>query len=381
MAALPPGIEKLGPGRYRGRYYGPDGRRHSTPIYVKPAEAAYARNAALADIKSGRWLDPQRSGITVDQWFALWMPTRLTSGGGGKTVRPYVLEKDWARYRNHIKPWLGERTLPQITRFTLETWHADLAIAGRNPATISKAHALIKTALGRAADDDRITRNPATQTAPARPAKPKWQLVTRPQFATLLTEIPERYRCLVLLAAHTGLRWSEIVALTRADYNPLRGELLVDSGTVYHKGRLIDDRTKSGRHRTLPVVPHPDPTLNLRAALDAHVKAAQMAADARLFASPTGHTLRHPHFMERVFKPAAVRAGLGEYVKIDGRRRYRGIRFHDLRHSYISWLLNEGVDIHEVKDLAGHASITTTELYAHTDKDEVRAAVARALGG
>ena len=372
---LPPGIEKLSEGRYRGRYRGPDGHRHSTPIYTKPAEAKFALDAAKGQITNGTWLDPRRAGITLDEWFALWMPTRLTSGRRKRTVRPYVLDKDWARYRNHIAPYLGRVALIDLTTFRVEKWHGQLATDGRKLPTICKAHALLKTALDRAVTDDRLHKNPAAKTDPEAAPAPSWQLVTRAQFDALLSEVPERYRPVVLVAAMAGLRWSEIVGLTRQDYNPLRGELTVSKGTVYHKGALVDGPTKSRRDRTIPVVGA------LRAALDGHVKAAGMAADARLFTSPRGNVLRHPHFMERVYKPAAVRAGLGTYTQRDGRKRYEGVRFHDLRHSFVSWLMADGVPPHKVKELAGHATITTTEKYAHTNQDELAAAMLRALGG
>lgn len=371
---LPTGVEKISAGRYRGRYYGPDGRRHSTNLYKTPEQAAHARAAALSDIQRGRWLDPQRSGITLDQWMILWMPTRLHTGG--RTVRPRTLYTDWNTYRLHIKPYLGNHHLPKLTRFTIETWHAQLATNGVSVSTIFKAHTLLKTALGRAVDDDRMMKNPCRQTQPRRPDRPEWTLLTKGQFEILLGECPEVWRPLLLTAAKTGLRWGEIVALTRADYNVLRREIHVTKGLVRVVGAgLVEAAPKSGKGRVVPVVDR------LAAALDTHIAAAPMAPEERLFTSSRGTALHHDNFMHRIFRPAAVRAGLATLTETDnGKQHYAGVRFHDLRHSFISWLLNDGVDIHEVKELAGHASITTTELYAHTDRDELRSAMARALG-
>ena len=49
--------------------------------------------------------------------------------------------------------------------------------------------------------------------------------------------------------------------------------------------------------------------------------------------------------------------------------------FHTLRHSYISWLVQDGVSIPVVKELAGHADIKTTMGYAHLSPDNLVAAV------
>ncbi|WP_323119376.1 tyrosine-type recombinase/integrase [Burkholderia alba] len=51
----------------------------------------------------------------------------------------------------------------------------------------------------------------------------------------------------------------------------------------------------------------------------------------------------------------------------------------DLRHTFASWLVMEGVSLYVVKDLLGHSSITVTERYAHLSPDQGRAAVQRLL--
>jgi integrase len=367
--ALPPGVERVGASSYRGRYYGPDGRRHSTPTYSRAEHAAWAIGEARAKMQTGGWVDPARAGVTLDQWFGLWLPTTK--------MRGYVREKEADRYRLHVKPYLGKMPLGKITTFTVTTWHTDMQRDGKPAATIVKAHALLKACLGPrggAMSDNRITVNPCQLVQPPPALKKKWRLITMEEYARLLAEMPEQARCVVILAAHTGLRWSEIVGLRREDYNPLRDEITVRRGTVYHRGRLIDDDPKDREERTIPLVPL------LAVALKTHVSEKAMLPAERLFTAPKGGTLRHPNFMEAVYKPAAVRAGLATWGQRDGRKHYEGVRFHDLRHSFISWLLNGGVDIHEAKELAGHASITTTQVYAHTDPDEVRSAMTRAFG-
>jgi integrase len=52
-----------------------------------------------------------------------------------------------------------------------------------------------------------------------------------------------------------------------------------------------------------------------------------------------------------------------------------GLRFHDLRHTFASRLIEKGVDIIKVKDLLGHSSVKVTERYTHSNRDERKKAV------
>lgn len=366
---LPAGIEHVprrdGSRAYRGRYRA-NGAKHSTAVYPTIALAQRALDEAKGDIASGNYLDPRRGAISLDSWMDEWMPAR--SG-----IRPYVLAKEQARYNNHIQPHLGRLPLYEIDSLRIQQWMARLDKQGVKPPTIKKCYELLRTALGRkgAYGAGRIKSNPCDRATPPPVEKPSWQLVTRAQFDTLLTEIPEHYRPLVLTAAFTGLRFSELAGLHRHHYNPLKGTVSVEQGRVYNKGKFIDGPTKNRRKRTVHLMPE------VVAALNA-LLSAQPNDGGPIFRSLRGQQLRHPYF-DRVYKKAAVRAGLGHHVIIDGKKRYRGVRIHDLRHSCLSWLLNGGMDIHEVKDWAGHASITTTQLYAHTDQDEMRAAMLKAF--
>ena len=58
----------------------------------------------------------------------------------------------------------------------------------------------------------------------------------------------------------------------------------------------------------------------------------------------------------------------------------KDIRFDSLRHTYASWLVEGGVDLHRVKELLGHASIQTTMRYAHLAPDNLRNGAERGLG-
>ena len=56
------------------------------------------------------------------------------------------------------------------------------------------------------------------------------------------------------------------------------------------------------------------------------------------------------------------------------------IHFHSLRHTYITWMIEQGIPVPIVQKLAGHADITTTMGYAHLASDSLTAAMDKVFG-
>ena len=53
------------------------------------------------------------------------------------------------------------------------------------------------------------------------------------------------------------------------------------------------------------------------------------------------------------------------------------LHFHSLRHTFATWLVQEGVSLYEVQKLLGHSSVTVTQVYAHLGSSELQSAVDR----
>jgi len=69
--------------------------------------------------------------------------------------------------------------------------------------------------------------------------------------------------------------------------------------------------------------------------------------------------------VQRAFKNALKAAGITNF------------RFHDLRHTFASYLRQRGVDLHTIATLAGHRDLRMTKRYAHLNVDSLRAAVSK----
>lgn len=155
---------------------------------------------------------------------------------------------------------------------------------------------------------------------PENPARERY--LERDELAQLLRAVPDRtMRRAVLLAAFTGLRRGELVRLR----------------AVHIQGDLIYVRQgKTGRSRTVPAVDH------VRFAL------------RRLPLAVHADTLTH-----------AVQAAMP------------GTRFHDLRHTAASMLIQAGVPLYTVGMILGHSDTRTTKRYAHLAVGDLREAMGK----
>jgi integrase len=208
----------------------------------------------------------------------------------------------------------------------------------------------------------------------------------------------------VALAGGTGLRWGECVGL-RWEYLDLDERTVrvvrvaVEiAGTVTTKPY---PKSRAGR-RTVPL---PDFAADL---LTAHKEAFPAGPAGEVFTNTSGGPLRRTLFRSRVWQPALARAGLLGRIDRLGHFKFRavwrdsegiewskefttereavahvakvasnGLRFHDLRHSYATWLVSRGVPVNDVKEVMGHEQTSTTlNLYTHGSEGRTKRVLA-----
>lgn len=150
----------------------------------------------------------------------------------------------------------------------------------------------------------------------------------------------------IALALHTGCRKNELLQLKWKSVDFHRSIITVEAET-----------TKTGKRRYLPM------NRSARDALSSLSRLSQEVGSLSefVFVKSNGQPWRYP---DRAFRKALALAGIEDFT------------VHDLRHTFASWLVSEGVELIKVRDLLGHSSIRMTERYAHLAPFRLHDAVA-----
>ncbi|MGO9792396.1 MAG: tyrosine-type recombinase/integrase [Solirubrobacteraceae bacterium] len=288
----------------------------------------------------------------------------------------------------HVMAAIGDRPAREITKREIEHLLTTIARTGVTPRTVNKFRATIVAVYNyglKKPEEYALTVNPATlaerRTEPeaallafynieqveelaralaaGRHRDPRSPAVTDDEIEAQAAEDAQDAE-LIRVAAYTGLRQGELIALRWRDADFVGHKLTVARAVSAD----VERSPKSRRPRQVPL---PD---QAAAALDRLSRRPDFTGpDEYVFVSRFGRRL-DPSALRRRFERARDAAGL------------LPLRFHDLRHSYGSLLVAGGMDLQSVKTAMGHSKISTTERYLHArPATEQAAQFTRALGG
>lgn len=209
----------------------------------------------------------------------------------------------------------------------------------------------LKAAFNKAKDWGYVKENYFTKIKLPKRQKTVPAFINSDQLSAISSQI-ENYavRDVVVLAFYTGMRLNEIVNLRWKNINLNNRVITVGDEFFETKGR---------KQRFIPIC---DEAIFLFQAIIEGLKAIPIG-NSYVFCKSNGEKFTGDYFTKR-FKRACNKAGID-----------KGIHFHSLRHSFASNLVQKGVSLYKIKELLGHSSITTTEIYSHLDLDSLREAI------
>ncbi len=231
-----------------------------------------------------------------------------------------------------IIPLLGSLQVAKLTPSDLDRFYRQLLEVGRSrgpyaPATVRRVHGIIRRALSQGVRWGWITHNPAVDASPPRvPLKelkpPDPDQVVR--VFHLAQESDPELATFIMLAASSGARRGELLALRWSDIDLERGRLSIERGLVRVRDDLIEQGTKTHQSRRISLDAGTVATMRAHEALmieRADVAACAITRQSFVFSHAVDASLPwHPDSTSRAFRRICRQAGV------------TGVRLHDLRH-------------------------------------------------
>jgi integrase len=347
-------------------YHDQAGARHiETFAKKKDADARHAD--VKVDVKAGVHVAPSKS-ITVKEAGESWI----------KAAEAHKLERTTVdQYRSHLKfhivPFIGTVKLPDLGPQVVRHLEDKLRHEGRSPMMVRKVLVSLGSILADAQErglaarnavrDLRRNRRRGKELNAEKRQKGKLKVgvdIPAPDdVKAILAHAKGRWRPLLVTAAFTGLRASELRGLRWQDVNLKINELHVRQRA--DKYRTIGAPKSHAGDRVVPFGKFVANTLR-----EWKLASAHKGADDLVFPNGAGRVEFHQHIVRRGYIPAQIAAG----VVVDGKAKYTGL--HSLRHFYASWCINRpqdaglGLPPKVVQERLGHSSITMTyDRYGH----------------
>ncbi len=248
--------------------------------------------------------------------------------------------------KRHVETNWGSKRLQEIRTVDVEKWLHSLNYA---PGTRSKIRNIMSALFNHAMRHEWIDRNPITKVRTSSKRLRETDILTPAEFAALIPELELREKAMVMLAGSTGLRRSELVALTWSDIDLELMQVNVRRSCV--RNHFGDTKTEASR-KPVPLHPSVAKTLAVWRA-----ETPYPADDDFVFPSKRLHgkkPVSPDMVLKKIIRPALNRAGIEDKV----------IGWHSFRHSLATNLRAAGVDLKTAQELLRHAnSRITLEVY------------------
>ncbi|MFF1336354.1 tyrosine-type recombinase/integrase [Streptomyces sp. NPDC058290] len=346
------GSKRQPPGRWRVRWYGPDGLPKALTFQKLPQAEAEV-HALTAKLDKGSYRDP-KSGkaavkVVAEEWFA-------SKRKIGRTTRHDYREI----LDTYVIPKWGDWQVSAIQWEDVSAWLTDLCTkpgkSGRvlGPARVIKTYRVLSMTMKHAVFSKRISTSPCHDHDLPRPDDDDEHVYLTYDQLERLADAAGEYRLLILTLGYCGIRWAEASAVKVGRLSVPQRRIRIVQNYTDVRGELALGPVKNHEKRSVPLP---------RSFADELGTLAQAGGqNDLLFRAPEGGPLRYRNFRSRVFDPAVKEAGL------DG----MGVTPHKLRHTAASLAIAAGADVKVVQTMLGHKDAAMTlNVYGHLFPDRL----------
>lgn len=260
---------------------------------------------------------------------------------------------DLTQFQTFIAAECGDPDLKEIDSDMIRIWISSLMEEGMKPRSVNRKLSAIKSFFRYLKRNDVLTQNPAERVSGPKTVKRLPSFVNIDDMNRVIDDVDgfddsfrgRRDRFLVELLYLTGMRRAELIGLKDADIDLFNGTLRV-----------------TGKRNKQRLIPFSDET---KEKLQNYIQSRDQEITNKspfLFVKEDGGPL-YPKLVYRIIHDHL--SGIPTLSKKSP---------HVLRHSFATGMLNNGAEINAVKELLGHSSLASTEIYTHVTFEELKKA-------
>lgn len=346
-------------GRWEGRYtVGVDyttGKAINKSVFAK--SQSEVRDKLRTAIAENRGPAINHKGTyTVAEWLRLWFDVYAKPN-----VRPSTKSNYTNLIENHIIPAIGRIKLKQLSAIQIQKLYNDTRDHGRvkrfekttdfslSGRFVRAMHMVLHSCLEQAVKERLISYNPCDNCRIPKKEHKEMQIIPPEQIGAYLKQAGESgVLPMFYLELTSGLRRGELLALLWADLDVKQRTISVSKQVGRQNGELVVSTPKTPNSIRTVVIP--------QQAVELLTQEHEKHPDSPyLFMSPRTGGMWSPDAVGRIHKNLLKRAGIDQSV-----------RFHDLRHTFATLALQNGVDVKTVSSMLGHYSAGfTLDTYTH----------------
>lgn len=350
-------IRKRRDGRWEGRYtagINPETGKQVFKNVLGKTQAEVKEKLAKALAENQKLDFSKRGKYNIAQWMDEWFENVCKI-----KVRPSSHQTYRGYIDRHIAPNIGKIPLEKLSAMDVQKLYRKLLTGGRvaraesrnqpkglSAKTVRNINQVISSAMNFAVAQRILAQNPCKAVALPNLEHREMQTIPAAQLVVFLDEAKASgvYE-LYYIELATGLRRGELLGLKWEDIDLTAGVIRVRRQVSRIDGKIVEAPLKTkNAYRTVTISPQAVEVLNAQKA---------KTNDEYVFPSPNGGPIS-PDSVNNMLKRVLKRAGIPR------------VRFHDLRHTFATLALQNGVDIKTVSGMLGHFSAGfTLDTYAH----------------
>jgi len=257
-------------------------------------------------------------------------------------------QKDLDSFKSFIQINFDQENLPEVNYSQIRSWIVSLVEAKISNRTINRKISSLKSFYKFLQKTEHIKSNPLQKHRALKVAKKVQVPFSQKEVATVLESNTEnsfvsiRNKLMVEIFYSTGIRRAELINIQLKDIN--RGSSVL---------KVLGKRNKE---RLVPILNSVLKTLNLYLDLRKNIS----NNSEYLFITEKGN---------KIYETLVYRVINSYFSKVSSKVKKSP---HMLRHSFATHLLNEGADLNSVKELLGHSSLASTQVYTHNSLDAIK---------